>query len=389
MITTGLSPNVERDDITLALTTILQPWRWRRGSAEQGLINALQNYFSTDSVWPVNAGRTALLLVLQSLHLTAADEVLLQAFTCNAVANPILWSGAKPVYVDIEANTLNMSLSDLTKKITSHSKVLIIQHTFGLPANIEALLSIARQHKLYVIEDCAHALGAKHNDQLLGTFGHAAIFSFGRDKVISSVYGGALLVQDKNFTLPALPYPSIFWTKQQLLHPLITAAAKKMRWLLPIAQTLKLISLAVSAQERRGEQPSYFPARLPNGLASLALHQLSKLDRYNQHRRTIAAYYHQQLTQPRWFADSIYLRYSVRVSDRPAVLAAAKQQGIILGDWYDAPVVPTAIGYMSGSCPVAEAVSHEIINLPTHIGIRTKEANRIIQFMKPYVDGSN
>lgn len=385
MITTGLSPNIERDDVTLALHTLLQPWQWRRGYAEEKLTKALQSYFATDLIWPVNSGRTALLVLLQSLQLKSDDEVLLQAFTCNAVPNPILWTGAKPVYVDIESDTLNMSPSDLLKKITPHSKVLIIQHTFGTPAKLAELLVIAKQHHLFVIEDCAHALGARYHDQLLGTFGDAAIFSFGRDKVISSVYGGALLVRDKNFTLPPLPYPSIFWTKQQLLHPLITAAAKKVRWLLPIAQKLKLISLAVSAQERRGEQPSYFPARLPNGLARLALHQLSKLDRYNQHRRTIAAYYHQQLTQPRWFADSIYLRYSVRVSDRPAVLAAAKQQGIMLGDWYDAPVVPTAIGYMPGSCPVAEAVSREIVNLPTHVGIHTKEANRIIEFMKPYV----
>lgn len=389
MITTGLSPNVERDDVTLALHTLLQPWQWRRGHDEEKLTKALQSYFATDLIWPVNSGRTALLVLLQSLQLKSDDEVLLQAFTCNAVPNPILWTGAKPVYVDIESDTLNMSPSDLLKKITPHSKVLIIQHTFGTPAKLDALLAIAKQHQLFVIEDCAHALGAHYHDQLLGTFGDAAIFSFGRDKVISSIYGGALLTKQP-LSLPTLPYPSIFWTAQQLLHPVITTAAKKITWILPIAQKLKFISLAVSKSERLGKQPTYFPARLPNGLTKLAQHQFKKLTTFNDHRRTIAAYYHQQLKQTNWFADSIYLRYSVRVSDRAHVLAAAKRQGIILGDWYDAPIVPNdghleRFGYVTGSCPVAEAAAQQIINLPTHIGIRTKEAKRIIQCMKPYV----
>ncbi len=393
MITTGLSPNVERDDVTLALHTLLQPWQWRRGHDEEKLTKALQGYFTTNFIWPVNSGRTALLILLQSLQLQSDDEVLLQAFTCNAVPNPILWAGAKPNYVDIESDTLNMSPSDLLKKITPQSKVLIIQHTFGTPAKLAELLAIAKQHNLFVIEDCAHALGARYHDQLLGTFGDAAIFSFGRDKVISSVYGGALLTKQP-FTMPTLPYPSIFWTTQQLLHPLITAAAKSIRLLLPVAQRLKLISLAVSQSERLGKQPAYFPARLPNGLAKLAQHQFKKLTTFNAHRRTIAAYYHQQLKQTSWFADSIYLRYSVRVSNRAHVLAAAKRQGIILGDWYDAPIVPNdghleRFGYVTGSCPVAEAAARHSINLPSHIGIRTKEAKRIIQFIQPYLNGSN
>src|SRR3989338_439952 len=131
MITTGLSPNVERDDIRLALTTLLQPWLWRHGRADVELQSELQQYFRTEYVYPVNSGRTALLILLQSLQLTKDDEVLLQGFTCNAVSNPILWSGAKPVYVDIEPDSYNMSPTDLTKKISSRSKVLIIQHTFG------------------------------------------------------------------------------------------------------------------------------------------------------------------------------------------------------------------------------------------------------------------
>lgn len=391
MITTGLSPNVERDDITLALTTVLQPWLWRHGPAKKLLSRALQNYFSTDFVWPVNSGRTALLILLQSLHLKSVDEILLQAFTCNAVPNPILWTGAKPVYVDIEANNYNMSPPDLVKKITPRSKVLIIQHTFGTPAKLDELLTIAKQHNLFVIEDCAHALGARYHNQLLGTFGDAAIFSFGRDKVISSVYGGALLTKQP-FTLPAIPYPSRSWTLQQLAHPIITACAKKIRIILPIAQKMKLISLAVSPPERLAKQPGYFPAQLPNSLARLALQQFNKLQYLNDHRRTLASFYHQELKLSYWFDDSIYLRYPVQVSKPEQVLALAKQQGIILGDWYTRAVVPGDPGlfmYQTGSCPTAEHIARYVINLPTHIGIKTKQAKLICDVIQPYLHGTD
>lgn len=384
MITTGLSPNVERDDLRLATKTLLQPWLWRYGQAEAELQAALQRFFQTDAVYPVNSGRTALLILLEALHLSTNDEVLVQAFTCNAVANPILWAGAKPVYVDIEADSYTMSPTDLAKKITPRAKVLIIQHTFGTPAKLAELLAIAKQHQLYVIEDCAHSLGARYRGQLLGTFGDAAIFSFGRDKVISSVYGGAVLTKQP-LIVPTLPSPSLFWTKQQLLHPLVT----QLRPLLPIAQKLKIISLAVTAGERLGRQPHYFPARLPNGLARLALHQFNKLERFNGHRQTLAAFYYQQLNQQHWFADSIYLRYTLPVLDRVAVLAEAKQHGIILGDWYSAVVVPGELqqfGYVAGSCPVAERLAATVINLPTHIGITAKHAKQICALVKPYVD---
>lgn len=385
MIFTGLSPNLQSDDLWLSIRLLFQPWRWQRGSAEQQLKQQLEQLFGTQHIWPVNSGRTALLVILKSLHLQSTDEVLMQAFTCNAVSNPIRWAGAKPIYVDVDPQTLCMAMSDLQKKITPQSKVLIIQHTFGTPANLAGLLSVARQHNLFVIEDCAHALGASYQGTLLGTYGDAAIFSFGRDKVISSVYGGALLVKRPGFVMPALPYPSMFWIKQQLLHPLITTVAKHIRLVLPVAQKLKLISLAVSAKERAGQQPTYFPARLPNALAALASHQLSKLEQYNQHRRVIAKLYSECLEDD-CHPASIYLRYCIFVRGRQALLHAAKRRGVILGDWYDVAVVPSSLDYPAGSCPAAEHLAKHVVNLPTHIAITPAIAQQICDVIKPYYE---
>lgn len=397
MITTALSPNLESDDLWLSLQLLMQPWRWQHGKDELKLDLTLQNYFRTNQVWSVNSGRTALLTILQALKLQSGDEVLLQAFTCNAVCNPIRWAGGQPVYVDIDADTLNISVDDLTKKITTRSKVLIIQHTFGNPADLTPLLALAKQHHLFVIEDCAHALGARHANQLLGTFGDAAIFSFGRDKIISSVYGGALLVNNKNLKttveplLAALPHPKLGWTLQQLLHPLMSTLGRHIPGFLTLAQKLKIISLAVSRAERSGLQPNYFPTKLPNALATLALRQLQKLDRFNQHRQQIAQLYHANLkSRPPWLTESIWLRYSVWVDDPQAVFTEAKQAGMILGDWYWSVIVPTGpalsqYGYQPGSCPVAEWSAQHIINLPTHIRLTTTQAQQISNWIKPHL----
>ncbi|GAI14382.1 unnamed protein product, partial [marine sediment metagenome] len=116
---------------------------------------------------------------------------------------------------------------DLVKKITPKAKVVMIQHTFGWPAQIDEILKITREHDLYLIEDTAHALGAKYKGKFCGTFGNAAFFSFGRDKIISSVCGGMAVTNDKKLAEQIKRFqeniscPSYFWILQQLLHPIL------------------------------------------------------------------------------------------------------------------------------------------------------------------------
>ncbi len=97
--------------------------------------------------------------ILNSLGLEKDSEVLLQAFTCNAAVNPIIWSGLKPVFVDVNEETFNMDAEDLRRKISSKSKAVMVQHTFGLPAYMDEILEICQQNNLILIEDCAHSLG--------------------------------------------------------------------------------------------------------------------------------------------------------------------------------------------------------------------------------------
>ena len=297
----SLSPNLQKDDVLTALRGLFFVWEWRKSKNIKKIKQEFCAYFKAQKIYLFNSGRSALFVFLKSLNLKADDEIIVQSFTCNAVVNPILWAGAKVMYVDID-ETLNINVGDLEKKINKNTRVIIAQNTFGIPAQIDKIIQIAQKYSVLVIEDCAHSLGATYKGQKIGTFADAAFFSFGRDKIISSVYGGALIVNNKTLRNNFLEEykhvrrASILWTLQQLVHPVITYIALTTytfggKYLLYGAQKLKLLSKAVNKLEKRGKKPKYFPRRLPDPLAALALNQFRKLDELNRHRRELSRIY--------------------------------------------------------------------------------------------------
>lgn len=338
--------------------------------------------------------------ILSSLGLEKGSEILLQAFTCNAVPNPVLWSGLKSVFVDVNEQTFNIDVKDLEKKITLKSKAVIVQHTFGLAAEMDEIIKICQEHNLILIEDCAHALGATYKGRKVGTFGKAAFFSFSRDKVISSVYGGMVITNDPSIAekirqfQDKCGYPPCLWILQQLLHPvlmnwLILPTYKIFgKYLLVLFQKLHILSKAVHWKEKRGLTPGYFPKRMPNALAILALNQFKKLERFNQHRREIAKFYAENLGG-QLDEGNIYLRFTIKHPKAHEIIKQAWQGNILIGDWYTSPIAPydtklDKIGYNLGSCPKAEKLSKETLNLPTHINISLKDAQKIIDFLKQW-----
>jgi perosamine synthetase len=291
-ISISLSPNTERDDVFLALRLLFQPWKWKKGRSTEELEEKFKEYFKSKYAFSFNSGRSCLLAILKDLE----GEALTQAFTCNAALNPIIWSGMDPVYVDSN-NDFNIDAEDARKKIGQKSKALIVQHTFGMPADMDELVKIAEENNLMLIEDCAHSLGAEYKGRKIGTFGKAAFFSFSRDKIISSVYGGVVITNDDKLAAKIkdfqerIGYPSLFWIKQQLFHPilmnwLILPTYRILgKYLLVFFQSVKLMSKAVHWREKIGDIPRYFPRRMPNALAVLALNQFKKLERFNNHRK--------------------------------------------------------------------------------------------------------
>ncbi len=412
-ISISLSPNVEKDDVKLALNLIIRPWLWVNGKGIKELEESFRNYMGVKYAFSFNSGRSALYAVLKSLCLEKNDKFFLQAFTCNASINPFLWAELKPVYVDCSGDDFNIDIEDLKTKIQENpdAKILMVQHTFGIPANMNEINSLVKQHGLVLIEDCAHSLGAKYNNQLVGKFSKAAFFSFSRDKIISSVYGGMVITNNENIAEKLrdvqieFKMPSVFWVFQQLLHPILLYyvilpiynffGAGKI--LLIFSQIFHVLSKAVSKEEKKGLRPDYFPRAMPNALAALAVNQLAKVEKFNSHRQKVANFYYKNLDSkkfelPKKFSGrkNAFLRFTVKhLNAHEIIYQSWHKENMLLGDWYTTPIAPfdtdlSQMNYKKGMCPVAEYLSEKTFNLPTHINIKKSDAERIVNFLNNF-----
>lgn len=341
IISASLSPNTERDDVWLALRLLFAPWKWKRGTA----VHRVEQRFGGVSF---NSGRSALLAILKSFGIGKGDEVIVQAFTCVAVPNSVRGSGATPIYADIDGS-YNMDLQDFRKKITDKTKAVVVQHTFGIPAQIDEIIAIARKDNIRVIEDFAHTMSIPMK-------GDAAFYSFGRDKVLSSIFGGLAIGINVKKYHKNLEYPSYGWIAQQLFHPVAFAIILPLyrigigKVILVGLQKLHLLSFPQISEVKK----------YPNALAILLLNQLKKLDRYTAQRSQASKVYGKEFS---------FLRFPVLVDNPTATMQKCKKHGILLGNWYHNVVDPTPAGYRNGSCPNAEKIAAHIINLPTRISV--------------------
>ncbi len=411
-IAISLSPNTSKEDVRLAwyLLVVQSIWNDREvlGRAAEKIAERFPGHFVTLT----SSGRQALFDILRSYNIKKGDEVIFQAFTCIAVPEPIIWTGATPVYCDIKNNSYSIDPEDVRRKITSHTKAIILQHTFGIPGPIEEILEIAKEHNIIVIEDCAHALGSTHNGKPVGTFGDAAILSFGRDKCISSVFGGAVITRDKNraHALHAMQnarqLPPKRWVMQQLLHPILFSCILPLYFFLSIgkvvlvaAQQLRLLSWAVTYEERSGKKPVHLEYTYSPALAMLLLKQLKRVDTIVERRRSISAIYAKELRIPTPGVENSnimhpYLRFPLQVQNRDELILQARQYHMLLGDWYDAALVPSdsnfwAFQYIPGSCPNAEKTAKSIINLPTYPYLTDTQVTQVIDFVHTYAIEKN
>jgi dTDP-4-amino-4,6-dideoxygalactose transaminase len=404
-IAISLSPNTSRSDVIRAFFSVLKPWKWKRGDSVNKVTDWFKEKYQSPYTVSFNAGRSALFSILQAFDIHSGDEIIVQAFTCVAVPNAVYWTGATPVYADID-ESLNIDPESFRNKITPRTKAVIVQHTFGIPAQIDKILAIASKNHIYVIEDCAHSLGGSYKKKILGSWGDAAFFSFGRDKIISSVFGGIGFIHKKHKDAGKrlvdiynkLPYPSSRWIFQQLLHPIAFAFILPIysimlgKLLLYILISTRILSKPVDCIEMIGKKPNVYPTRYPNGLASILLGQLKILDAMNRHRIKLAAFYYnspfltKEFKLPVRIEGSVYLRFNIRTKKSRLLWKSTKEKGVLLGNWYHSIIDPSGtnlatIGYKKSSCPNAERAAADSLNLPTYIRINENDAQKVIDLL--------
>lgn len=405
-IAISLSPNIENKDVLLALKLLFSPWLYNHGDYVKKLERWFCKYFGVSFAVSFASGRTAFLAILKSLTIGKGDEVIIQSFTCSAVPDAIIETGAIPIYVDIN-NSLTIDPFDLKNKITKKTKAIVLQHTFGIPSEIDKILKIAKKNNIAVIDDCAHTIGGTYNGKNLGSFGIAGFFSFGRDKAFSSVFGGVAITNEKTLGKKITELqkcqknPSFFWIMQQLFHPIAFFIILPVynffsfgKIILVSFQKLKMLSFPVSKEEKEGKLSESLIKKLPNALSCLALFQLERIDKFNKKREMISRLYLEKFTGSEFvlpYKNIIpFLRFPLLVENRDEILAYFKKRGIYLGNWYSNVVDPKGVNmnkifYKLGSCPNSEQISRKIINLPTYPTMSNSDVQRILKLFDKYV----
>jgi perosamine synthetase len=369
--------------------------------------NSFARFFNAGSAFAFWKGRVAMFAILKALGIIKDDEIILPGYTCVMDVNPIKYLGAKPVYVDIEPNTFNMNPALLESKITSKTKVVIAQHTYGYPCNMDVIMSIADKRGIAVIEDCCLALGSTFKGKTTGAFGKAAYFSFQWNKPFTTGLGGMAITNDtvlaekiEQIRKSQLVQPGIkeklmllaqLMVYRAFIYPRTTAMAQSFFRLL----TKKGVVIGSSSTcEFEPEMEKDFFKAMSSVQARAGIRQLKKLENNIKHRREMAELYDGLLRQKGWpirnydkhIMDPVMVRYPVRIKEKDKAVQQAASAGIELGTWFECPLHPIETplekyDYRIGMCPEAEKASREVVNLPLHPRTTPKTVQRTVEFI--------
>lgn len=287
-------------------------------------------------------GTVALHVALLALGIGPGDEVIVPTLTYIASVNAITYTGAKPIFVDSLQSNWQMDPNDIEAKLSKRTRAIMVVHLYGHPCDMDAIMDIARKNNLYVIEDCAEAIGSRFEGQHVGTFGDIATFSFYGNKTITTGEGGMVVTSDKKI------FQKIFHLKGQGL------AEGREYWHDIIG----------------------YNYRMTNICAAIGLAQLEQVETFLTKKRQIANWYSQEFAacpdikfQPE--IGDVYNSYwmcSILIDDsnkRDALRSRLVEKGIETRPFFW-PVHLMPMYYQNEHFPVAEELATRGINLPSY-----------------------
>jgi dTDP-4-amino-4,6-dideoxygalactose transaminase len=349
------------------------------------------------------AARMAFYTAMDLLGIGQGDEVLLTGFTCSVMANAVWRKGATPVYADIDAQTFGSDASDITRKITPRTRMIVAQHSFGIPCAIESIAEIARQRGVFLLEDCALSLGSALHGKRVGEWGDAAIFSTDHSKPLNTLTGGILYTCDGGLAARAREYqerlPNLDRSHQERLWRRMRLEQK---WFHPRRYALgRLLAKAVKAPARlwkklgrpmryalleadykpRIPAGSYpYPARFPAFLAQLGVMELERWPAEAERRRKLLKRFLEAADScglaehlPRSYFDEsrevVPLRFVYTHPQAAQIAQRMARRVEVDWIWFREPIIcapagPESFSYAKGSCSEAEKTGKTIINWP-------------------------
>ncbi len=376
------APDITQAEID-AVTAVLQTPHLSLGPELDAFEKALAEYHSVDHAVAVSSGTAGLHLALLVLGVGEGDEVIVPSFAFVAVANAVLQVRATPVFAEIDPVTLNLDPNSVERAITPRTRAILVVHTFGIPADMEALGKIARCHGLALIEDACEAVGARFGDPLMprrvGSFGDLAVLGFYPNKQLTTGEGGAVLCRD-------------------------AAYAARLRSLRNQGRSCSRYGSNSAAMEKSTEtladwldhaEPGY-NYRLSEMACALGRVQLSRLDRILACREAAARRYNELLAEipglerpplelPRriisWFVYAVRLPVGI---DRSEVQSTLMRHGIASGRYFP-PIhlQPAWRGHSSAtvSLPITEAIAPRMLALPFFNRIEESQQQKVAEIL--------
>lgn len=349
-----------KQDVFKVLTEILESGQYILGSNVNEFEKRIAEYHGVKEAIGVASGTDALHLSIEALGIGGGDEVITTPFSFFATIEAILYTGAVPVFVDIDPNTLNIDVNQIESHITEKTKAILPVHLFGHPSDMIEILRIAKKYKLKVIEDCAQSFGAEINGKKVGGFGDVGCFSFYPSKNLGAYGDGGMIILNN----------------------------------LRIADVVRQL-------RNHGSKGSYihkrvgFNSRLDEIQAAILLVKFKYIDEYNKKRRKNAAIYTELLSDyvkcpvEKKGSYHVYHQYTIMTKKRELVQQKLREKGISSVIYYPVPLhlqeALKFLGYQRGDFPIAEKAAKEVLSLPIYPELEESKILKIAEIIRKTV----
>ena len=357
--------------------------------------NEFSNLIGKGSSISFASARMGFYAILKSLKIGLNDEIIIQGYTCSVMINAIFRAGAKPIFSDIDRRTFGSSAKEIERKISKKTKLIVAQHSFGIPCDIEEISNLAKNKNLYLVEDCALTLSSKISSKTCGTFGDAAIFSTDRSKPLNLFLGGLVYTEKDNLK------KKIYKIRNESQH---LSLKKKISILKQIKFEIKnsfpekyglgLYKNSIRLKILKNYKPYLdkdnsssinncypYPAKFPSFLALLGINQIKNWKNEIAQRKKFLDHFLNIIPFDKKENFAIY--YDKNRDIVPLRVAWAPKNGRnirvelskfldIRWTWFLNPIVDTSepiqnFMYVKNSCPISEEICEKIVNIPCNL----------------------
>lgn len=371
-------PSIGKKEIEEVVDSLKSGWL-TTGPKVKKFENDFKSYVNCNYALAVNSGTSALHLAYQAVGLKKGDEVITTSMTFIATTNMLIKLGVRPVFVDIEEKALNMDVEKIEKKITGKTKAIVPVHFAGRPVRMDKILRLAQKYKLKVIEDAAHAIGSEYKGKRIGNIAGVTCFSFHPMKNITTGEGG-----------------------------MVTTNSDKIA---KIVKLLRFHGISKEAWSRYAKEglPFYevtacgYKYNMMDIQAALGIHQLKKLNEFNQKRYELACFYNEHLKdieelilpplecgygKHSWHLYIICLKTENLNIDRNQFIVEMKKENIGCGIHYNAVHLQPyylKLGFRRGQLPITEYYSDRIVSLPLFPNMKDSDVISVAQSLKKII----